>query len=258
MVQDITIAILFETAVVLPPYISSRKNCTFSDVRCSGEFITAPLWDVFDKERTLARLSMLGVKIVSSVGQTPNATHLFRSEEWPFAITQLLQRKPAIQMRCQRNFTLCILGDDNCCNRLVPNTKDSVRILKEVNRAFRSAWKFKVEAAKVINAFKKKTQQQPVVTMHWRLDEDFVQSKDHHLSSSTYCKGMLEALNRTGKILKQQRDQTTSSNTAIHILVLGAFDVTKVKTFFDKCGEDTRMRTFEFHSKETLIPRSES
>ena len=256
MVQDITIAILFNISIELPSYIYTRKNCNFSDVSCSVDFIKAPLWDVFDKERTLSRLRMLGVKIVPSV-ENHNKTRLFAGE-WPFAVTQLLKRTSSIQERCQQNSTFCVLGANTCCIRLVPNTKNSVRILKEVNRAFRSGWNFKVEAAKVISAFKKKTQQQLVVTMHWRLDEDFVRSQHHHLSPESYCKEMMKVLN-FADVISNQRDQTTSSNTTFHILVLGAFDVTKVKTFFlDVCGKKTRARTYEFHSKETLIPRSES
>ena len=268
IVQDITIAVLLDVPIVeLPLRVYTRENCDVSSVNCSKIFKKGSLFsNVFDLERTVSMLKMIGVTIQPrSSKEKIESVHL----QWPIAASQLSKMSSKMvskaQRLCSKSDNYCSLADHHmCCTLLIPDTSDAVQILKFVNYAFQSAQTFKDEAAKVIDLFKKKTRQDLVITMHWRLDEDFIESKDHKLSPSEYCEGMLGGLelllNRT--LSHHTTTTTTRLTNLVHVIVLGAFEVEKVKTFLDSCSMKRNShpigRLYEFHSKETLLSKSDS
>ena len=263
IIQEITIATLLDGPVELPTHTSTRKNCHFKG-SCINNFSLTSLWDVYDEEQTLRKLREAGVSVNDK--SDPNVTKIGKVRaSWPLAASRMTALNVTYRHACKNAATCFFISKmRGCCLKLVPDTNKSVELLKKVNSAFQSAQTFKDEAAKVIDLFKKKTRQDLVITMHWRLDEDFIESKDHELSPPEYCEGMLGGLelllNRT--LSHHTTTTTTRLTNLVHVIVLGAFEVRKVKTFLDSCSMKRNShpigRLYEFHSKETLLSKSDS
>ena len=154
IIQDIAIATLLRAPVELPTRVYSRKNCF--DLNCS--FVLEPsLWDVYDEEETLKYLELSGV-VVEKTEQEENSLAVVPSL-WPVAASHLTTLNVSYRHTCLcEDDTICSFGPKrlDCCLKMIPNTDKGVEVLKNVNYAFQSASKFKVEAKKIISAFKKK------------------------------------------------------------------------------------------------------
>mmetsp|Transcript_14151 Transcript_14151/g.19583 ORF Transcript_14151/g.19583 Transcript_14151/m.19583 type:complete len:170 (+) Transcript_14151:295-804(+) len=147
---------------------------------------------MFSVERIAITIPSVSVVENNEVNVMGPTSHI-REAMWPVAATNWNTRSivPLFEKASS-----CSVGEVDCCLKLVPNTKESMKLLKSVNYAFQSAPKFKIEASKIVSFFKEKTDQDVVVAMHWRLDGDFVRST-HSLSSQKYYKEMLNAIKFT-------------------------------------------------------------
>eukprot|EP00008_Paramoeba_atlantica_P009443 CAMPEP_0201491010 /NCGR_PEP_ID=MMETSP0151_2-20130828/28294_1 /ASSEMBLY_ACC=CAM_ASM_000257 /TAXON_ID=200890 /ORGANISM="Paramoeba atlantica, Strain 621/1 / CCAP 1560/9" /LENGTH=365 /DNA_ID=CAMNT_0047877197 /DNA_START=200 /DNA_END=1297 /DNA_ORIENTATION=+ len=244
IVQDITVATLLGGQVELPTHVYTRRNCNFN-IDCSEHFFLGPsLWEVYDLELTLTKLRIAGVSVSRNISK---GKLQMVPTMWPVAATQITETKRAFQFISRFGTSSFGPTDNDCCTKFIPDTVKAVELLKNVNHAFQSAQKFRVVAAKVLGSFKEKTQQNSVVTMHWRLEEDFTKAKGHSLSIETYCRAILHEIT-----LAQERLFDRWSK--IHILVLGETEVESIAKILESCNE--RRILYQIHSKETLLKKN--
>ena len=255
IVQDITLATLLGASVELPTHVYSRKNCHYS-IKCSTTFERGPsLWDVYDEKRTLETLKNAGVSVVEQKQEyDSNSTpQTFRtiSRLWPNAASHVSRLNQNFAQECLDNSSVCSFGENpiDCCLKLIPNTKESIRLLKSVNDAFQSAHKFKIGASKIISSFKKETKQNVTIAIHWRLDEDFVKSTVHTLTSQKYCEEMLKEIKLVSNRISGGGG--LHHNGIVHLLVLGDSNVRKVMNALESCSGGNVF--YKLHSKETLL-----
>ena len=257
IVQDITLATLLGASVELPTHVYSRRKCNDS-VRCSTTFERGPsLWDVYDEKRTLETLKNVGVSVVEQKQgyDTDSTSQTFRtiSRFWPNAASHLELLHQNFARRCLDNSSVCSFGEhpNDCCLKLIPNTKESIRLLKSVNDAFQSAHKFKIGASKIISSFKKETKQNVTIAIHWRLDEDFVKSTVHALTSQKYCEEMLKEIKLVSNRISGGGGLHRNESRIVHLLVLGDSNIGKVMNVLESCSGGNVF--YQLHSKETLL-----
>ena len=244
IIQDVTMATLLGAAVELPKHIASRKNCDFGAKCARVYFSDTPFWELFDRKITTEKLVQIGVILRNS--SSVHSVETVRSQ-WPITASSLHILNSS--QSCSGH--LCSFGQSDCCIKLIPNTPMAVRVLKSVNHAFESAQRYRIMAAKIISAFKKETQQDFIVAMHWRLDDDFIKSA-HALSPQTYCAEFLRGMG-----LARNRTLPSDSTSNLHILVLGESSVSKVEKILRSCTPPQMKTFYTLHSKDTLLDKSE-
>ena len=132
-------------------------------------------------------------------------------------------------------------GEGECCVRLVANTRRSAKLLTRVNAAFAPSRRIAAAVARTEARFRERTAA-PLVAIHWRADEDFVQSA-HGLSADAAARAACDAI------------RPFASGHAV-VLFLGDLDFDRMRTVAKSidgaCGGALR-RHVAFTTKGKLL-----
>ena len=132
-------------------------------------------------------------------------------------------------------------GEGECCVRLVANTRRSAKLLTRVKAAFVPSRRIAAAVARTEARFRERTAA-PLVAIHWRADEDFVQSA-HGLSADAAARAACDAI------------RPFASGHAV-VLFLGDLDFDRMRTVAKSidgaCGGGLR-RHVTFTTKGKLL-----
>ena len=236
--QDISIATLLNASVALPHRILSRKSCHFK-ASCFKQYVVGPpLWEVFDKNRTLAALSQIVCIQKQNFHQDKLLLKLFSSAGIPASSIQKNSSLPPLVPP----ETTYWLGED-CCGDFRPDTKKGLDLLRAINAAFVSASPIVSLASHLKTKFHLRTCQEISIALHWRLNADF-QEPTHALNGSDYLREVCTVLNEI------QNDNFTSED--MHVILLG--DANREETMYIENTVQNCSKV-HFHSKSTLMPQ---
>jgi hypothetical protein len=270
IVQDIAAAAIMGRGVnvQLPTMLYSRQGCHYRNSCKGGYALNVPLWDVYDKNKTLRLLREFGVCVVEpqSISESTNndtrtsVTPQLVPGYWPMTTSQLrhmVDDQNGSLLRADNNnaglWSIGAAHQQICCTKLVPDSIEGAHLLRQINFAFQTSVSMKEVALSVDRAVKMKIIEalQPVpvpntlssssyssssssyyVALHWRNDGDFTQNTKHQLNSTAYIMATARALGdmRTtlGSALSKN-DTNTDIDMPLHVVVLGDLDSTVLK-----------------------------
>ena len=137
IVQDAVIAALLGAAVELPSFLRTRRRCGYR-AGCYQDYEgTVPFDAVYDRERVVEGLRRAGVCVVDtrSEGRAPELAGAL----WPTTASQLGPGGDVARRYDLRGGVWSLGGEEDCCTKLVVDTRRSLDLLTSVNAAFSSA-----------------------------------------------------------------------------------------------------------------------
>lgn len=136
IVQDAVIAALLGAAVELPSVLRTRRRCGYR-ARCYQDYEgTVPFDAVYDRERVVEGLRRAGVCVVDTRGER-RAPEL-AGALWPATASQLGPGGDVARRSDLRGGVWSLGGEEDCCTKLVVDTRRSLDLLTSVNAAFSS------------------------------------------------------------------------------------------------------------------------
>ena len=147
IVQDAVIAALLGAAVELPSFLRTRRRCGYR-AGCYQDYEgTVPFDAVYDRERVVEGLRRAGVCVVDtrSEGRAPELAGAL----WPTTASQLGPGGDVARRYDLRGGVWSLGGEEDCCTKLVVDTRRSLDLLTSVNAAFSSARRIRRAAHEV-------------------------------------------------------------------------------------------------------------
>ena len=221
IVQDAVIAALLGAAVELPSFLRTRRRCGYR-AGCYQDYEgTVPFDAVYDRERVVEGLRRAGVCVVDtrSEGRAPQLAGAL----WPTTASQLGPGGDVARRYDLRGGVWSLGGEEDCCTKLVVDTRRSLDLLTSVNAAFSSARRIRRAAHEVsrrLAAATGRAKEHAAVAIHWRADEDFVRSA-HGLDARAYARAACTALAGVAR--------GRSSLKTLDVFVLGEADRARIR-----------------------------
>jgi len=271
LVSDIVGSILIGAAVELPPVLATRRACHF-DVSCYQRYEPIlPIWEVFNRNATLAALEEAGACVVEPQqgGRRIQSVHirLAQGEVLPL-------RKPIGASKLERFATHNMLvgsdslpdslrrisfgGPSDCCVLFVPDTIRARQLFRRVNAAFITSPALRLIAHTALSHFRDTIGGQPqdeppysTLALHWRAETDMSNSS-HALSSHAFRSSVKHALRLQHAQARGSQNASRMHNRPLtHVLVLGDQNAT------DAIHKQLRSPAWlRIHSKTTLLGSS--
>ena len=147
IVQDAVIAALLGAAVELPSFLRTRRRCGYR-AGCYQDYEgTVPFDAVYDRERVVEGLRRAGVCVVDtrSEGRAPELAGAL----WPTTASKLGPGGDVARRYDLRGGVWSLGGEEDCCIKLVVDTRRSLDLLTSVNAAFSSARRIRRAAHEV-------------------------------------------------------------------------------------------------------------
>ena len=240
IVQDAVIAALLGAAVELPSVLRTRRRCGYR-AGCYQDYEgTVPFDAVYDRERVVEGLRRAGVCVVDtrSEGRAPELAGAL----WPTTASQLGPGGDVARRYDLRGGVWSLGGEEDCCTKLVVDTRRSLDLLTSVNAAFSSARRIRRAAHEVSRRLAAATGNEHVA-IHWRADEDFVRSA-HGLDARAYARAACTALAGVAR--------GRSSLKTLDVFVLGEADRARIRAIDADLRKHRSCPRFSLHAKATL------
>lgn len=244
IVQDAVIASLLGAAVELPSVLRTRRRCGYK-ARCYQDYGgTVPFDAVYDRERVVEGLRRAGICVVDTRGEG-RAPEL-AGAPWPATASRLVPGGDVARRYDLRGGVWSLGGEEDCCTKLVVDTRWSLELLTSVNAAFSSARRIRRAAHEVSRNLEKATGragEHAAVALHWRADEDFVRSA-HGLDPRAYAKAVCGALAGVARGRSQMK--------TLDVFVLGDADRARIRQIDADLRRHWSCPRLRLHAKTTL------
>mmetsp|Transcript_13768 Transcript_13768/g.44896 ORF Transcript_13768/g.44896 Transcript_13768/m.44896 type:complete len:476 (-) Transcript_13768:1391-2818(-) len=236
IVQDLVTALLLGVGEVqFPERMTSRRGCHYAAGCYMNYEASLGFWEVYDRQGTEAALKDLGLDVRSSPrGEESNEGDLVLYAEYPVVASELAAQKGGDKRPFssgggaeKKKKSFYFYEPRYCCTIVLPDSLESASFVAKANAALVAAKKTTRDADAALDAFRQRLPSGALAcALHWRLDDDFVES-DHHLDAATYVEKMKAAVDARVQRCGQA------------LLLLGDIDRSKLAFIKDKLATTT-------------------